>query len=328
MNLDSIHSISAGLLGGSVLVDQCAGVQKGEQIAIVADYESLDLAEIITGVCIARGAVANTLVMPIRARHGEEPPSAIRAAMAGSDVAFQITKRSIAHTEATQYAKGLGTRIIVMPEYSIEMFLAGGLTANFEKEAPRCERMRECLTSAKVAHLTSKAGSDLTMDLTGRPGRALTGLAKEKGGYACPPNIEASIAPLETKANGKIVVDCSIAGIGLLKEKVTIYFKDGQACKIEGGAEAVTLDKMLKDAKDPTIYSIAELGIGMNPNAIASGRMLDDEGFYGSVHVALGSNKDFGGINRSAGHIDNIMYAPTLDLDGKVVLKDGVIFPV
>lgn len=327
MDLDHLNRLKGACLGASILVNQCAGVKAGEHIAIIADYESLDIAEMLVGVCMARGADTNTLIMPTRTRHGEEPPALIRAAMAAADVAFQITRKSIAHTEATQFAKGEGTRIIVMPEYSMEMMLQGGLTANFEEQAPKCVQMKEHLTKARVAHLTSPLGTDLTMDLTGRMGRALTGLAREKGGYACPPNIEASIAPLEKKANGKLVVDLSIAGIGLLNEQVEIYFKNGRAERIEGGQEATILKEMLHNANDPTIYYIAELGIGMNPNAIASGRMLDDEGVYGSVHIALGSNKDFGGIHRSAGHIDNVLCRPTLELDGEIVLQDGVIFP-
>jgi len=81
----------------------------------------------------------------------------------------------------------------------------------------------------------------------------------------------------------------------------------------------------LESANDPKVYNIGELGIGLNPKARLCGLMLEDEGAFGSVHIALGSNADFGGNTKAARHIDLIISKSTLHLDGKPVLKDGQV---
>jgi len=53
--------------------------------------------------------------------------------------------------------------------------------------------------------------------------------------------------------------------------------------------------------------------------------MLEDEGAFGSVHIALGSNADFGGQTKAARHIDLIISKSTLLLDDKPVLQDGQV---
>jgi leucyl aminopeptidase (aminopeptidase T) len=42
------------------------------------------------------------------------------------------------------------------------------------------------------------------------------------------------------------------------------------------------------------------------------------------VHVALGDNSTFGGNVQAGVHLDGIMLKPTMFLDGKIVIKDGV----
>ena len=49
---------------------------------------------------------------------------------------------------------------------------------------------------------------------------------------------EVFVAPLEGTANGTVIVDGSIANIGILEEPITITVKDGFADEIIGEAEA------------------------------------------------------------------------------------------
>lgn len=312
--------------GSSKLVNVLAGVKKGEQVLIVTDYDIPDsIARSLATACIAIGAEPTIMIMPAREAHGLEPPEMVSTAMTQADMVFQPVSKSIAHTSATKKAKEAGARVIVLPEYTEDMLISGGLDADFEAQKPLCEKMRDHLTQARSARVTTPSGTDITMSLEGRPGRALVGMARERGGYSSPPNIEASIAPVEGTAEGIIVVDASISSIGLLSSAVTVLVKEGLAKEIKGGKEAQRLKEILESANDPKVYNIGELGIGLNPKAKLCGLMLEDEGAFGSVHLALGSNADFGGKTRAARHIDLIISKSTLVLDGKAVLKDGQV---
>ena len=323
--MDSSFKEIMMMKGSSKLVNVLAQVKKGEQVLIVTDFDTVSIARSLATACIAVGAEPTIMIMRPREAHGLEPPEMVAVAMTKADMVFQPVSKSIAHTSATKRAKEAGARLIVLPEYTEEMLISGGLEADFEAQKPLCEKMRDYLTGARKARLTTPSGTDITMSLEGRPGRALTGMARERGGYSSPPNIEASIAPVEGTAQGTIVADGSISSIGLLSTPVTISVKDGLAKEITGGKEAEKLKEILKSANDPKVYNIGELGIGLNPKAKLCGLMLEDEGAYGSVHIALGSNADFGGNTIAARHIDLIISKSTLLLDEKPVLKDGEV---
>ena len=323
--MDSSFKEIMMMKGSSKLVNVLAQVKKGEQVLIVTDFDTESIARSLATACVAVGAEPTIMIMRPREAHGLEPPEMVAVAMTKADMVFQPVSKSIAHTSATKRAKEAGARLIVLPEYTEEMLISGGLEADFEAQKPLCEKMRDYLTGARKARLTTPSGTDITMSLEGRPGRALTGMARERGGYSSPPNIEASIAPVEGTAQGTIVADGSISSIGLLSSPVTISVKDGLAKEITGGKEAEKLKEILKSANDPKVYNVGELGIGLNPKAKLCGLMLEDEGAYGSVHIALGSNADFGGNTRAARHIDLVISKSTLLLDEKPVLKDGEV---
>jgi len=323
--MDSSFKEIMMMKGSSKLVNVLAQVRKGEQVLIVTDFDTESIARSLATACIGVGAEPTIMIMRPREAHGLEPPEMVAIAMTKADMVFQPVSKSIAHTSATKRAKEAGARIIVLPEYTEEMLISGGLEADFEAQKPLCEKMRDYLTGARKARLTTSSGTDITMSLEGRPGRALTGMARERGGYSSPPNIEASIAPVEGTAQGIIVADGSISSIGLLSFPVTISVKDGLAKEITGGKEAEKLKDILESARDPKVYNIGELGIGLNPKARLCGLMLEDEGAFGSVHIALGSNADFGGNTRAARHIDLIIRKSTLLLDEKLVLQEGEV---
>jgi leucyl aminopeptidase (aminopeptidase T) len=79
---------------------------------------------------------------------------------------------------------------------------------------------------------------------------------------------------------------------------------------------------------------IGELGIGVNPGAVITGNMLEDEKALGTAHLAFGNNEDFpgGGKNKSKIHRDYLFYRPTIEviyLDGtkKIIIQKGKIKP-
>ena len=79
----------------------------------------------------------------------------------------------------------------------------------------------------------------------------------------------------------------------------------------------------LKGWNDPKVYNVAELGVGLNPKSIMQGVQLEDEAVFGTVHIGIGTNITLGGNVKAAIHYDMIMWEPTIELDGKIVLEAG-----
>jgi leucyl aminopeptidase (aminopeptidase T) len=83
-------------------------------------------------------------------------------------------------------------------------------------------------------------------------------------------------------------------------------------------ADTTTLENVtaLLDS-DAGARTIAELGIGLNPGARLTDRMLEAEKAFRTAHVAFGSNEGMpGGLSRSRVHIDYLFKLPSLDIVG------------
>lgn len=59
------------------------------------------------------------------------------------------------------------------------------------------------------------------------------------------------------------------------------------------GSEAAKLNELLSKY-GVEARNLGEFGVGTNPGARVSGVVLEDEKVLGTIHIALGSNFDFG----------------------------------
>lgn len=183
-------------------------------------------------------------------------------------------------------------------------------------------KFRDLLSQGSEARLTTTTGTDLRFFLAGREAIAGTGILREKGSYGNLPGGEACIAPLAGQTSGVVIIDGSMAGIGAVRTPIRMLIEDGYVTQISGGAEAEALSGLLQD-KGKEATNIAELGIGANEKAILSGNPLEDEKALGTVHIAIGDNKSFGGKVEASVHLDGIMKNPILVIDGRTVIKNG-----
>jgi len=268
------------------------------------------------------GAGVHLMQIEGSSRHGGGLSRITADAMKASDLVIGLTRANIAHTQARQEATRAGVGVIVLPEsHQSDFFLAEGWEADFVALRPRIESLAEAFTKAGTARVTSADGTDVTMSIAGRRGRALHGFANTvdiSAGYC----LEASLAPVEGTAEGVIVVNASIPGVSLIREApVRIHMEKGMAVAIEGGAEARQFSDLLKSFNDPLVYNLGELGVGMNPHCVLDGTMLSDESVYGSIQLALGTSAYIGGTVKAAAHYDTILTDATLELDGHAVLR-------
>ena len=195
----------------------------------------------------------------------------------------------------------------------------GTMTADYSSVMALTEQVTDLLTNANTARI-EKDGHVLTLDLRGRRGVSSPGVYREKGQAGNLPSGESYIAPIETGANGTMVIDGSMVGIGLLEQPLEVKVKDGVLQSIQG-KEAEKLEILLRNKNNATL---CELGIGTNYAARLIGVILEDEKAYQTVHIAFGTNVGFGGNNQADCHMDGIIKNPTLYLDDKLVMLDGV----
>ncbi|MCF0238362.1 MAG: aminopeptidase [Sphaerochaetaceae bacterium] len=313
--------------GAMKLARDCGGVTKDDIVIVCCDYESFQVADMVAKSCLALGACTNMMVFEPTSGHGAPVPEMVGEAMKKATIAFLVTTKSMSHTSAVKSARAEGCRIITMPEVFPHMLMHGAVEADFPERAKVAAKLKAKLTETKIAHIVcSETGTDLTLVLEGRMGRAVDGIAHTPGSFAAPPNIEACIAPVEEKTNGTFVVNASIAGVGVITgEPVKLTIKDGVIVAIEGDKDAETLRSILSKPSNPNCFRIGELGMGLNPCAIPCGSLLEDEAPLGTVHIAAGNNaSNFpGGQNAAPVHIDMIAKGATVYLDDTVIIKEG-----
>ena len=307
------------------LVDVCARVRPGEAVLILTDFGmDASIADALARATDAAGAYPHIMVMLPNSHDSRQPAPLVAAAMKSADVLFTPVSVSVTHTQAMKDANAAGARGIIMTDFSVDMMIRGGMDADFEAIAPECEAVAAILDAGSTLEVTTVHGTRLTMDITGRKGIAKTGIAGPND-FTPVPDIEATISPLEGTAEGMFVCDASIPylGIGRPDRPVTCLVEQGSVISIEGGTAADTVRRSWEAQGDPNVYNVAELGIGLNPFCRPTGRMLEDEGIRGTCHVGVGTSITLGGHVRASCHYDFVMFAPTILVDGKAVVRSG-----
>jgi hypothetical protein len=173
------------------------------------------------------------------------------------------------------------------------------------------------LALASRVRLVTEAGTDLTFSIAGRPVHPDPGVLRSPGAYGNLPAGEAFVAPLESSAEGKAVIDLSIGDI-LVDEPVALTFRAGRVVAVAGGAAARELARRVgQPDTNPGAWTLGEFGIGTNPGVRLRGRAPLDEKAAGTAHIALGSNTHFGGANEAETHYDCVISQPIIYLDGE-----------
>ncbi|MDQ0494397.1 aminopeptidase [Paenibacillus brasilensis] len=300
------------------VLQKCLGLTAEETLLVVTDDDKKELGESIYEAGKALGAEAAMMTMKVRSKSGEEPPAPVAEAMLRSDVVVCVTRYSLTHTNARKQAAAAGARLATMPGMTDDMFMNGAIAADYPKVKALTEEVTALLTAAKQVRI-EKDGYSLSFAIEGRNGVPSTGMYLNPGESGNLPSGEAYIAPLEGTAQGQIMVDGSVAGIGALKEPLLLTVQNGRLIAAEGEAGQPLLD-MLGEGNG---RMLAEFGIGTNDKARITGVVLEDEKVYGTIHVAFGSNNTFGGTVAAGVHIDGVVQKPDVYLDDCLIMKAG-----
>jgi leucyl aminopeptidase (aminopeptidase T) len=300
------------------VVQECLGVKEGEEALVVCNPATQRVGELLREAAAESGADAVLTVMSERSSHAAEPPRTVAEAMAAADVLLAPTVQSLSHTAARKRATDGGARAATLPGVTEEM-LARVMSADMEGLRRKGHAVAEALDRASEARITDSNGTELVLDLSGREAIPDAGELTEPGAFGNLPCGEGFIAP--AGGQGALVIDGSLAGIGLVDEPVELVVEGGHLTSARGGQGMAFLELLTVHGEDGT--NIAELGIGTNERAILTGEILEDEKIAGTCHIAFGASAGIGGTVQVPVHLDCIVMKPTVELDGEAIVRNG-----
>ncbi len=175
----------------------------------------------------------------------------------------------------------------------------------------------------RVYHMN---GTDLEFSIKNRRVRVEDGTVEDcySTGTECgidAPGGEVYVAPVETSANGILVVnEHKESGLKELK----LEFKNGRITNFTAEKGSDVLEKLLNEAKGGKDI-IGELGIGTNYAMKPVGWNTYDEKNLGTAHIAIGNNIHLGGANEASIHIDFVLDKPSIKADNQPFMEKGRI---
>ncbi len=304
-----------------IALRDCMGLQPDETLLIITDENKLEIGQSLH--LAGKELCKESLLLEIKSRqiNGEEPPVAVSKLMKMVDVVVCPTSKSLTHTDARRDAVKYGVRIGTMPGINADM-MSRCLNADYDRIIKLTDFIADKLKVVETIRVVTEKGTDISMPVKGRKIIPSRGVLRNKGESGNLPSGEVFLAPWEDQSQGTVVIDGSMAGIGIVDNPIFIDVVDGFAEKISGGKEADKL-KELFDKSGRESRAVAEFGIGTNYKAKLSGQILEDEKVFGTIHVAFGNNLTMGGKISVSSHLDGLVKEPDVYFDDELIMKKG-----
>jgi leucyl aminopeptidase (aminopeptidase T) len=241
-------------------------------------------------------------------------------------------------------ASARGKRVASMPGVKVShLDLCRG---NLDELEEACRRVADRLVWGKELVLKSsdRGGRERTLrvPITTYTPRTSTGRVPLQN-WCNVPSGETFVVPNEWESEGEVVVNGSVPNYPVPEdEEAVLRVVAGRVqppVECRGRDLQRVLRQLVFNAQGQEVCAdcaaLAEVGIGLNPSITRyTGLPIFDEKKAGTVHVALGSNNQFGGTIKSDMHNDLVIERPSLFVDdtavireGRVCLEKGAVFP-
>jgi 2,5-dihydroxypyridine 5,6-dioxygenase len=282
------------------------------------------------------GAEAFQIVQPLipidlaRGVGRARPTALMIEAMKGADFVVDVTTGGMLYSNEQTAILAAATRILRVREP--EDCLLRMLPSPEVKD--RARRGEERFSQARQIRLVSPEGTDLVMDKTGRRITTQYGMADEPGRWDHWPTGLICTSPFEESVEGTLVITPASIVFPFetyVTEPLVLRFEKGVATSIEGGREAIMLNDLLERG-DSNCRRLAHIGWGLEHRArwdtlatrgFDNGGGVESRSICGGVLIALGENRDLGGENAAALHIDISLRRTRLELDGEPIVENG-----
>lgn len=315
-------SINNELRDASVIaLRDCMGLKPEETLLIVSDETKREIALALHEAGKELGKESLLIEMKSREINGQEPPEQVAELMKKVDVVVCPTAKSLTHTNARREASKLGVRVGTMPGITIDTMVRC-LNADYDRIVGLTDFLAQKLVGVSTIRVVTEKGTDVTMPVKDRMIIPSRGVLREKGEGGNLPSGEVYLAPWEDLTNGKLVVDGSMASVGMCETPITIEIVNGYAEKVTGGKEAEKLVELFEKSGREA-RAVAEFGIGTNYKAQLTGMILEDEKVFGTIHIAFGNNITMGGRISVSSHLDGLVKEPDVYFDNELIMKKG-----
>jgi aminopeptidase len=294
-----------------------------QRVLVVTDAATLRIGEAFRTAATEISCATEMFLLPEKERPLAEVPEDMREAAADKDAVLNMFQAS---SEETPFrikwlnflAAGKRIRVGHGPGITESMMTEGPMNVDYAQMRETARRLIEGFAGAASVHITTLAGTNLTLDITDRPFQGDVAITTRLAGNL--PCGEVYCGPVEDGANGILVVDGTFADLRHLTAPLHISVEKGRITRMECQDPAILAKAQQITSVDEEASVIGELGIGINPGARLTGNMLEDEKAFRTGHIAFGANYEFpGGRNHSKTHHDFLFQRPTM----VVSYKDG-----
>lgn len=311
------------------IINNCAAVNKNEEVLILADY--LSDQSVIDGFKEAVLEINAKLTIIKREpplRPHDLPPLVVEWAMKGSDIIIDVSKYDILHTLPVRRALlDYGARLLNVTGHNSSTLIEPNISnIDYNELHKKALRLVKILESGNEFIYMNPKGTYLKANISGRKWYALDGIARTPGSFAVFPIGEVLGSAVPGSPNGIVFLDY-LATFGKLKDTIKLTIKNGWVIKIEGGKEAKKLRQIWSKIKNSNY--VGELGgIGINALNKLSGRLdaIEEQMRLGVAHIGFGDSLTYGDKVSSKMHLNGSILDIHILVDGKTIIKDDKMF--
>src|SRR6202140_2324898 len=327
------------------IFERCA-VKPGDTAAILSETQSRALNVHLAELALLRmGARPFHIIVPTPRNRQIVP---VRST--GASIAIQRLGPVVTALQQAGFVVDCTVEGLMHAVETPEILKAGARILNISNEHPEAlERMvpdlalekrvraaAKMLRATKRMRVTSKAGTDLDVDMAGASTVGVWGWTDKPGTLAHWPGGIVVSFPRSGTVNGTLVLDRGDINLTFkryLESPVRLTLEADYVTRIEGeGADAEMMRSYLSAWGDREAYAVSHVGFGMNPAARYEALAMYDRrdtngtelrGLAGNFLSSTGAN-EFAG-RYTAGHFDLPVMGTTIELDGVAVVREGVL---
>lgn len=319
-------------------------VQPEEPVAILSETQSRALNVHLAELALVRlGARPFHLVVPTPPLTAPVPvrstgasrslrghPSVVAALQASSFV-VDLTVEGLLHAPELPAILEGGARVLMVSNEHPEALERLVPDPALEPKVKRA--VKRCRTASRM-RVTSKAGTDLDIDLTGATTVGVWGWCDRPRTVAHWPGGVVVSFPRAHTVNGRLVLDRGDVNLTFkryVESRVDLRLEDDHVVAVDGdGTDAELMRRYLAAWGDREARAVSHVGFGMNPRAryeaLTMYDMRDTNGteiraFAGNFLFSTGAN-EFAG-RYTEGHFDIPVRNCTITLDGEPVVVEG-----